>query len=102
MKILFFVSNLILSIAIQGTAHADEPSLKCAKKAEQAVDRFVEKDYYDKDGFETYDCIVAKNNKAMICEVIAAKGDGAASDTYRVVLNLDCSRTYRVELIGEE
>ncbi len=99
MKSLLVIFPLLLFSTI---TNADELDPKCKAKAEKAVARFVEEEKYDENGFETYDCILAKNNKAMICEVNASKGDGAANDTYRVVLNLNCDRTYRVELIGEE
>lgn len=103
------MKNLILAIfpvllfSTSTFAFADEIDPKCAAKAEKAVARFVEEEtHYDKNGFETYDCVIAKNNKAMICEVNAYKGEGAANDTFRVVLNLSCNRVYRVEMIGEE
>lgn len=102
MKNLILASVLMISSIIQTTTHADEVEPKCAKRAERAVSRFVKPGVYDKDGFEAYDCTLGANKRVMICEVVAAKGDGAAADTYRVVLNAECSRTFRVELIGEE
>lgn len=57
---------------------------------------------YDQDGLHAYSCFLAPNKKAVICDVSASKGDGAATDTYRVVMNLTCTKAYRVELTGEE
>lgn len=74
----------------------------CHLKAEQSVASSVENNYYDENGFETIGCDQAANQSAVICDVAASKGDGAAMDTYRVVLNLACTKTFRVELTGEE
>ncbi len=74
----------------------------CYREAAKFAEQQAEYDYYDKDGFESHRCELAANKKAVICEVSAAKGDGAATDTYRVVLNASCSKAHRVELIGEE
>lgn len=57
---------------------------------------------YDKNGFKADLCTVANNKKAVICEVFAMKGDGAAFDTYRVVMSRRCSIVFRVEIIGIE
>lgn len=57
---------------------------------------------YDRDGFWAYECSVAENKKAVICDVGASKGGGDATDTYRVVMNRSCSKAFRVELTGEE
>lgn len=100
MKALFIAVPLL---AFSFISHADEVDPKCAAKAEQVVAKFVEdENYYDENGIETYDCTPSINNKVLLCEVSASKGDGAANDTYLVVLNLSCDRAYRVQLIGEE
>lgn len=57
---------------------------------------------YDRDGIEAYKCELAANRAAVICEVSAAKGDGAASDTYRTILTKSCTKVLRVELLFEE
>ncbi len=75
---------------------------KCYAQAAKFAEDQAEHGYYDKDGFEAHQCEMAPNKKAVICEVSASKGDGAATDTYRVVLNASCSKAHRVELIGEE
>jgi len=76
--------------------------MKCYKTAATAVERQAEVGYYDQNGIATAECAPAPNRRAWICSVAAYKGDGAAADTYRVVLNSSCTRAYRVELIGEE
>ena len=95
MKSLIFTTFVFLSASVQAQT-------LCHSKAEKAVTRFAESSHYDKNGFEAYACEQASNKAAVICEVSASKGDGAASDTYRVVLNTNCSYVFRVELIGEE
>lgn len=82
-------------------ASADIGKTLCEAKAEKAVQNNGNGGY-DKDGFYAYNCGYAPNKAAVICEVSASKGDGAATDTYRVVLNKSCTRVYRVELTGEE
>lgn len=84
------------------TAMAKEIKSKCYAKAESSVESFVEENYYDQGGFTAYKCEFAANNKVVICEVAASKGQGAATDTFRVVLNSSCTKKYRVEMIGEE
>ncbi len=73
----------------------------CDARASRAVEK-AEPNRYDKDGFWTNGCEFAENKGAVICEVVAMKGDEAASDTYRVVLNKTCTKVFRVELTGEE
>jgi len=85
-----------------GSALAQVPA-RCAGKAERAVrtdgeyaSRYVGESVY------AHECVLADNRAAVICDVAAEKGDGAANDSYRVVLNKTCSRVFRVELTGEE
>lgn len=96
------LSLITLALLISNFAQAAELASACYLKAEVAVEKNAEENYYDQDGFYAYECLLAPNNKAVVCEVSASKGDGAANDTFRVVLNSSCTKTYRVELIGEE
>lgn len=75
---------------------------KCYRNAARAVSRFVEPNYYDKDGIETMKCAVSPCGSAVVCDVMASKGDGAATDTFMVVLDSSCTKSFRVELTGEE
>ncbi|MFP5458888.1 MAG: hypothetical protein ACLGG7_09165 [Bacteriovoracia bacterium] len=93
---------LILSLPFlisQGQASVPE---SCFTKASSAVERSSFNDRYDVGGFETLDCERSLNRKVVLCEVSASKGDGAATDTFRVVLSESCSRVLRIDLIGEE
>lgn len=74
----------------------------CYSKAENAVTKFVESGVYDNDGIHADKCSQSPRGRALVCEVSAAKGNGAATDSYLAVLSLDCKRVFRVELIGEE
>lgn len=74
----------------------------CLASASAAVERSGFNDRYDVGGFETLGCERSLNRKVVLCEVSASKGDGAASDTFRVVLSASCSRVLRIDLIGEE
>lgn len=98
-------SLLTLVLLIGGLtsfAKASTADNKCSSLAESAVKHHVRHGYYDKNGIETISCATAPNGGAIICGVGASKGDGAASDTYQVVLSSDCQKVYRVELKGEE
>ena len=95
----------ILMFAIVGVtngAHAEGIHRACYSRAEKATERFAEPDHYDANGFTAFHCDLAPNGQAVICDVSASKGNGAATDTYRVVLSRSCTKTYRVELTGEE
>ena len=94
---------LAVSILLGSTlsASASEVAKVCFGSAQKFVAAQAERNY-DEDGFNAYECFVAPNKKAVICDVSASKGDGAATDTYRVVMNLSCSKAYRVEMTGEE
>lgn len=83
------------------SASASNVARECYWNASKFVAAQAER-RYDEDGFNAYECFVAPNKKAVICDVSASKGDGAAMDTYRVVMNLSCSKAYRVEMTGEE
>lgn len=96
---LMFLTFLISAPAF---AKAGEISTQCYLKAETAVEQFAQPGYYDEDGFQAFNCELASNQKAMICDVGALKGGGEASDTFRVVLSAACDKIYRVELTGEE
>lgn len=74
----------------------------CYNRATRATERFVEEGLYDKNGIASHHCELAPNKKAVICDVAANKGNGAATDAYLVVLSRDCRKVYRVELVGEE
>ena len=89
-------------ISASAFAKTGKISTKCYAKAETAVEKFAEPGYYDEDGFQAFNCGLAPNQKAMICEVGAMKGGGEASDTFRVVMSTSCNKVYRVELTGEE
>jgi len=96
---LYFTGLLMLSTL---SAFATEELLeKCATVAERAVTKKVGWKY-DRNGIWAFQCVIAPNNAAFICELGASKGDGAAVDTYRAVLNKTCTKTFRVDLIGEE
>lgn len=77
-------------------------SKTCYAKSEKAVEKFAKPGYYDEEGFQAFSCVAAPKNKVIVCDVGAMKGDGEASDTFRVILSEDCKRSYRVELTGEE
>ena len=100
------MKKLVLVFLMMGIASltmAAQAKTVCESKAEAAVAKFVEdKDYYDQDGFDAFECVLAPNKKVVLCDVAAGKGDGAATDSYLVVLNESCTRTYRVQLTGEE
>jgi hypothetical protein len=100
------VKNVVALFALVGAlpsiAGAAGISRVCYSKAETAVKKQAQPGYYDRDGIEALSCELAANQKAVLCEVGALKGEGAAADTYRVVLNASCSRVFRVDLIGEE
>jgi hypothetical protein len=73
----------------------------CAENAAS----FVEHKYgdnYDREGFEGLNCKRSPVGRAIECTVAASKGNGAAIDTYRVILNTRCSNYYRIDLVGEE
>ncbi|MGE3757526.1 MAG: hypothetical protein AB7H97_07210 [Pseudobdellovibrionaceae bacterium] len=74
---------------------------KCYKNAAAAVEAAAETTY-DRGGIRATGCLLASNKKVVLCEVEAPKGRGAAVDSYRVVLSANCSRVYRVDLVGEE
>lgn len=98
--------KLVLALLVMGISSltiAAQAKTVCEAKAEAAVAKFVQdKDYYDKNGFYTFECLLAPNHKAVLCNVAADKGEGAATDSYLVVLNESCTKTYRVQLTGEE
>lgn len=99
------MKNILLMTLLftsSGVASAAQVTPACYSKASASVENFVEKDYYDENGFFAFECVVAENNKVVICGVGASKGEGAATDTYRVVLNNSCTKSFRVEMIGEE
>ncbi|MFS4457849.1 hypothetical protein [Bdellovibrio sp. HCB2-146] len=100
------MKRLVLALMMMGVSSLTltaQANTVCEAKAEAAVAKFVaEADYYDKDGFDAIECVLAPNKKAILCDVAANKGDGAATDSYLVVLNESCTRTYRVQLTGEE
>lgn len=92
----------LLSTMAAQSVFAEEIPNVCYNRAEKSVGKVSEDGQYDDDGISARDCGYARNGRAVICEVSASKGDGAATDIYRVVLNKQCSKTFRVELISEE
>lgn len=74
----------------------------CFSTAESAVKQQSSSSKYDVDGFNAYQCSVSADNTQVLCEVSASKGDGEATDTFRVVLKKSCSKVLMVEMIGEE
>jgi hypothetical protein len=89
-------------ISISTTSFSSEVLLKkCGPLAEKVVKREAGNGY-DRDGIWAFRCELAPNSAVIICELGASKGDGAATDTYRAVLNKSCTSVLRVELIGEE
>lgn len=98
MKITFaFIALSISSLAFS----SDQLLKKCGRVAEKALETKVGENY-DLDGFQANQCVLADNQAAVVCELSAFKGEGAALDTYLVVLNKTCKKTLRIELIGEE
>lgn len=96
------LSGTALLIAFTAaTSNAAPIPAYCEENAASSVESKFSDDY-DREGFEGYKCEKSPRGKAVVCEVAASKGDGAAIDTYRVILNASCSKTFRVELIGEE
>ena len=83
-------------------SYANEASRKCYPVAEAAVKKQAKKGYYDKNGIEAYNCEYAENGMVVLCDVSASKGQGAATDTYSVVLDVSCDYAMRVDLVGEE
>lgn len=98
MKTLITLSFALLSFSSFAEERIPQ---SCYGKAESAVERRFSY-RYDAEGFEAYDCQKNSTGKVVNCEVSASKGDGAATDTYRVTMDLTCSRVFRVDLIGEE
>lgn len=86
--------------AFSTTAIADV-SKTCIRNAIKAVEQNAV-NTYDRNGISVIDCEVTPNNAALICDMYAQKGDGAANDSYIVVLTKSCSKVLRVELTGEE
>ena len=91
---------IILNISSQAFAFDTIPAV-CYKKAAIVASKFAGSGY-DKNGFEAFECDIAPNEAVILCNVSASKGDGAANDTYLVVLNRSCTRALRVDLTGEE
>lgn len=91
---------LILSMLAIVSFSASAASFKaCEIKAEKVISK---KSRYKGEEVTAYDCDLAPNRAVVICEVAANKGDGAATDTWKVVLSRDCSEVYEMEMIGEE
>jgi hypothetical protein len=84
-----------------GTALAEEISSLCYRNAAKFAEEAATGNY-DEDGFYAYECFLAPNRAAVICDVSASKGEGDATDTYRVVMNKSCRKAFRVEMTGEE
>lgn len=94
---------LVLVLSLNVTASVYNVPSKCFIKAEVLLSSFVEGlGLYDEDGIEAYVCNLASNKVVIVCELSATKGDGAAVDTYKLVMDKKCSKAYRYELVGEE
>lgn len=94
---------LTISMTFSTTLFASEVSKACYSKAMIAAISAVDVEYYDQGGFYTTACKSSSSNKnSVVCEVVASKGDGAATDTFSVVLNKDCTKALKIELTGEE
>ena len=100
MKTAIFSIGLGLLLSSSIVSAASVPA-QCFNKAASAVEKQYAENY-DKDGFEAYDCNKSTDNRAVVCDVAASKGDGAALDTYQVVMNKTCSKVFSVKLTGEE
>jgi len=98
------MKTLILTIALLApiSALANPSSPTCRNNAAKFAEQNKAHNGYDRDGFWGVSCELAPNQKAVICEVAASKGRGAATDTYQVVMNATCTKALRVELTGEE
>lgn len=97
-----FVSALFFSSFIfSNSVMAKEISKQCYDQAASAAEELANGGY-DENGFWAFDCRLADNKKVVVCDVGASKGNGDATDTYRVVLNKSCTHVFRVELTGEE
>ena len=97
MKII--LSVLFLSLLHQNFAVAGV----CENKAENAIrqnsffaDRYVGEQIY------VYECNQASNAGLVICQAVAYKGSGEASDDWKVVMNKTCSKVLRIDLTAEE
>lgn len=100
-KIVQFFLVLVLCLNINASIYK-VPS-KCFIKAQVLLTDFVkDRGIYDEDGIEAEECSLVKNKAAIICDLSATKGDGAAVDRYVIVMDKKCSIAYRYELIGEE
>lgn len=103
-----FAASLLGLILFNSSLSMATPTslTQCEAHAIKAVMGHIESagktEYYDHDGLHVINCQLASNNRAILCEVNADKGNGAATDSYLAVLNLSCNYTFRVELIGEE
>ncbi len=94
-----YLATIVIVMASATTSTAT-PASTCYSVAEASVEVSAEQGYYDEGGFSAIGCSITES--VVVCTVAASKGDGAAMDTYRVVLDSTCKKTLRVELIGEE
>ena len=93
--------SALFSFSLSAMAYQEESRQVCFDKATKAVKQQAQMTY-DKNGIETVNCIQPLNKYVVTCNVVASKGDGAATDSYYVILNRDCTKVHRVELVGEE
>jgi hypothetical protein len=102
MRSLLTLSILALSF-VASTSRAANVPVACEGNAESFLEGYQDlQDRYDREGFMTTECSVSPRGSAVVCEVGASKGDGAAIDTYMVVMNKKCTRLFRIVLTGEE
>lgn len=96
---------LALILASASSFAKSTPSDRLMERCDLNASSSVESRYgdnYDREGFQTLGCKKSPVGRAVICEVAASKDEGAAIDTFRVVLNMACTKALRIELVGEE
>lgn len=98
MKLIVLAATLSFSLV---SLASDIPA-QCFIKATKAVEKSTTTGGYDTNGVETLECKLADNKAVYLCQVAASKGDGAAMDSYLVVLTKTCSKALRLELSSEE
>lgn len=76
----------------------------CENAAATFLEPEVAGEGYDEgeDAFMGYNCRKSTDQRVVVCDVGVSKGDGAATDTYQVIMNSTCTSMFDFELIGEE
>ncbi len=96
-----FYTLLLISVLFSKTSMALAIPKLCYTRSENAVESF-RPHFYDKKGIEADQCRISKDSQIVYCDVSAMKGEGAASDSYRVYLDRNCTKVLRLKLVGEE